>query len=146
MNTALDSIIKMHKTSKLVSSIDGIKSNVTNEMHINTFIQFKDYPCVTDYGYYGNEENDVYVYSISIDTTIYIGGEYQKPGLSHNYGINYKLILRNGAIGAIMKHDRTGRRTLEEILGKNSVTQLEQDNVKQLINRAQTFINMLEDK
>lgn len=136
----------MHQTSKLVSSLDEISSNTTSYLKIDTFIKFKDYPCVTDYGYYGNEENDVYVYSISIDTTVNIGGEYQKPGVEHSYGINYKLVLRNGAIGAIMKHNRTGRKTLEEILGQSSVAQLEQDNVKQLINRAQSFINMLEDK
>ena len=145
MTVALDSIVKMHKTSKLVNSIDGISSDATSNLKVNTQIKFKDYPCVTDYGYYGNEKNDVYVYSINIDTTAYIGGEYQKPGVEHSYGIKYKLILRNGAIGSIMKNNRTGRRTLEEILGQSSVAQLEQDNVKQLINRAQTFINMLEN-
>ncbi len=66
------------------------------------------------------------------------------PGVSHYYRINYRAVLRTGAIGSVTKKEPTHRTTLSNMIGAVAVTQLEQSNVKQLMGQARNMLSMME--
>lgn len=145
MTTATDLMIQEHRKGVAASHVESIEVEATNHLDATTYIRFNNFPCLTDYGYYGNENNDVYVGSLRIYTNVHLGNEYTEPGVAHTYGISYKLVLRNGAMGAHLKKAMTNRKTLENILGTTSLNQLEQQNINQIKNQAKLLINMLEN-
>jgi hypothetical protein len=144
MTTAIDSIVKLHAREKLVNAIGETTSTTDNKLTITTSIAFDDFPCVTNYGYYGTDQKDVYVMRIAIITEVNCGSEYTEPGITHYYRINYRTILRNGAIGSMTKKEVTHRTTLSNMIGAVAVTQLEQSNVKQLMRHARNMLGMME--
>jgi len=81
---------------------------------------------------------------IAIITEVNCGSEYTEPGITHYYRINYRTILRNGAIGSMTKKEVTHRTTLSNMIGAVAVTQLEQSNVKQLMRHARNMLGMME--
>ena len=144
MTTAIDSIVKLHAREKLVNAIGETTSTTDNKLTITTSILFNDFPCVTNYGYYGTDQYDVYAIRITISTEVNCGSEYTEPGVSHYYRINYKAVLRTGAIGSVTKKELTHRTTLSNMIGAVAVTQLEQSNVKQLMGHARNMLSMME--
>jgi hypothetical protein len=129
---------------KLANAINEIKSTSANSLKKSTHISFNDFPCVTDTGYYGTENTQVYVHSVSINTEINCGPDYLEPAVTHWFKIYYRAVLRTGAIGSVRKNEITHRKTLEMMLGETSVTQLERDNVKQLISQAKDLTSIME--
>lgn len=144
MTTALETSVKMHARSKVADAISEVTSTTDNKLTITTSISFENFPCVTNYGYYGNDEYDVYAIRIAIDTEVNCGSEYTEPGISHRYRIIYRAVLRNGAIGSMNKKEITHRTTLSNMIGAVAVTQLEQSNVKQLMRHARNMLGMME--
>ena len=144
MTTALETSVKMHARTKVADAISEVTSTTDNKLTITTSILFNDFPCVTNYGYYGTDEYDVYAIRLTISTEINCGSEYTEPGVSHYYRINYKAVLRNGAIGSVTKKELTHRTTLSNMIGAVAVTQLEQSNVKQLMGHARNMLSMME--
>jgi hypothetical protein len=144
MTTALETSVKMHARTKVADAISEVTSTTDNKLTITTSILFNDFPCVTNYGYYGTDEYDVYAIRLTISTEVNCGSEYTEPGVSHYYRINYKAVLRNGAIGSMTKKELTHRTTLSNMIGAVAVTQLEQSNVKQLMGHARNMLSMME--
>jgi hypothetical protein len=145
MNTATqEQIVKSHARAKVADAISEVASTTDNKLTITTSILFNDFPCVTNYGFYGTDNYDVYAIRVTINTEVNCGSEYTEPGVSHYYRINYKTILRNGAIGSLTKKEITHRTTLSNMIGEVSVTQLEQSNVKQLMGHAKNMLNIME--
>jgi hypothetical protein len=145
MTTAIqEQIVKSHARAKVADAISEVTSTTDNKLTITTSILFNNFPCVTNYGYYGTDEYDVYAIRITINTEVNCGSEYTEPGVSHYYRINYKAVLRNGAIGSVTKKEGTHRTTLSNMIGAVAVTQLEQSNVKQLMGHARNMLSMME--
>jgi len=137
-------IVKSHARAKVADAINEVTSTTDNKLTITTSILFDNFPCVTNYGYYGTDQFDVYAIRALIVTEVNCGSEYTEPGVSHYYRINYKTVLRNGAMGSVTKKELTHRTTLSNMIGAVAVTQLEQSNVKQLINQARNMTAMME--
>jgi hypothetical protein len=145
MSTATqEQIVKLHAKAKVADAINEVTSTTDNKLTITTSILFDNFPCVTNYGYYGTDQFDVYAIRALIVTEVNCGSEYTEPGVSHYYRINYKTVLRNGAMGSVTKKELTHRTTLSNMIGAVAVTQLEQSNVKQLINQARNMTAMME--
>lgn len=145
MSTATqEQIIKSHARAKVADAINEVTSTTDNKLTITTSILFDNFPCVTNYGYYGHDQFDVYAIRVLIITEVNSGSDYTEPGVSHYYRINYKTILRNGAMGSVTKKELTHRTTLSNMIGAVAVTQLEQSNVKQLISQARNMAAMME--
>ena len=145
MSTATqEQIVKSHARSKVADAISQVESTTDNTLKITTSILFDNFPCVTNYGFYGTDEYDVYAIRVTITTEVNCGSEYTEPGVSHYYRINYKTVLRTGAIGSLTKKEITHRTTLSNMIGAVAVTQLEQSNVKQLMNQAKNMTAMME--
>ena len=145
MSTATqEQIVKLHARAKVEDAINEVTSTTDNKLTITTSILFDNFPCVTNYGYYGTDQFDVYAIRALIVTEVNCGSEYTEPGVSHYYRINYKTVLRNGAMGSVTKKELTHRTTLSNMIGAVAVTQLEQSNVKQLINQARNMTAMME--
>lgn len=145
MSTATqEQIVKSHARAKVADAINEVTSTTDNKLTITTSILFDNFPCVTNYGYYGTDQFDVYAIRALIVTEVNCGSEYTEPGVSHYYRINYKTVLRNGAMGSVTKKELTHRTTLSNMIGAVAVTQLEQSNVKQLINQARNMTAMME--
>jgi len=137
-------IVKSHARAKVADAINEVTSTTDNKLTITTSILFDNFPCVTNYGYYGTDQFNVYAIRALIVTEVNCGSEYTEPGVSHYYRINYKTVLRNGAMGSVTKKELTHRTTLSNMIGAVAVTQLEQSNVKQLINQARNMTAMME--
>lgn len=145
MSTATqEQIVKSHARAKVADAINEVTSTTDNKLTITTSILFDNFPCVTNYGYYGTDEYDVYAIRALIVTEVNCGSEYTEAGVSHYYRINYKAVLRNGAMGSMTKKELTHRTTISNMIGAVAVTQLEQSNVKQLINQARNMTAMME--
>lgn len=144
MTSTIDLIVKADASAKLANAISEVISTTDNKLTITTSISFNDFPCVTNYGYYGTDQYDVYAIRIAIDTEVNCGSEYTEPGISHRYRIIYRAVLRTGAIGTMTKKEPTHRTTLTNMLGGTTVTQLEQSNVKQLMRHARNMLGMME--
>lgn len=144
MTSTIDLIVKADASAKLANAISEVVSANTNELEINTYVKFDNFPLVTDFGYFGNESEDVYAHSVQIITNVHLASEHRTAGVHHTYRINYRLVLRNGAIGSVPKRASTHRSTLENMFGETTVSALERDNVKQLLNEAKEMINMME--
>jgi len=137
-------IVKASAIEELAEAISEIKSSSDNSLRKSTHIIFNDFPCVTNTGYYGTDDYQVYLHSVSINTEINCGPDYLEPVVTHFFKIWYRAVLRTGAIGSQRKNAITHRKTLENMLGETSVTQLERDNVKQLINQAKDLTSIME--
>jgi hypothetical protein len=144
MTATQELIVKAHARAKVADAISEVTSTTDNKLTITTSISFNDFPCVTNYGYYGTDQYDVYAIRIAIDTEVNCGSEYTEPGISHFYRIIYRAVLRNGAIGSMNKKEHTHRTTLSNMIGAVAVTQLEQSNVKQLMRHARNMLSMME--
>jgi hypothetical protein len=145
MTTATqEQIVKSHARAKVADAIEEVTSTTDNKLTITTSVLFNDFPCVTNYGYYGTDQYDVYAIRITISTEVNCGSEYTEPGVSHYYRINYRTVLRTGAIGSVTKKELTHRTTLSNMIGAVAVTQLEQSNVKQLMGHARNMLSMME--
>jgi hypothetical protein len=145
MSTATQELIaNAHAKEKLVNAISQVKSTTGNTLRISTHISFDNFPCVINTGYYGTENTQVYLHSVAVNTEINCGPEYLEPAVTHWFQIYYRLVLRTGAMGSLPKNEITHRNTLEQMLGGTTVTQLERDNVKQLISQAKNLTNIME--
>jgi len=61
MTTATqEQIVKSHARAKVADAISEVTSTTDNKLTITTSILFNDFPCVTNYGYYGTDQYDVY--------------------------------------------------------------------------------------